>query len=220
MIQSCPYIGHPAYKDMGGRSGYTMATGLFLGFAAVFGYLSFFVGLLPEAAVAPILIFIGIEITAQAFEATPVKHYRAVAISFIPVIACLVTIEFGQMLGGLGKSAGDLTGDLLATWQATTILGNGFIVTSLLWGAAFAHVLDHKPGKAAIYLLICALFSLCGVIHSPLQSGAVFSPFSPPAPIVWHLGAGYGIMALTFILLECLRKGDKAEPEPRTGPMP
>ncbi|WP_239027815.1 MFS transporter [Geomonas subterranea] len=201
VMQSCPYIGHPAYKDMGGRAGYTVATALFIGFAAISGYLSFFVGLLPEAAVAPILIFIGIEITAQAFEATPERHYRAVAISFIPVIACLTTIEFGQMLGGLGKSAADLTGELLATWQATIILGNGFIVTSLLWGAAFANVLDHRPGKAAVYLLFCSALSLCGIIHSPLPSGAMFSPLAPPQPIVWHLAAGYAVMALSFWLL-------------------
>ncbi|WP_224983815.1 SulP family inorganic anion transporter [Geomonas agri] len=201
VMQSCPYIGHPAYKDMGGRAGYTVATALFIGAAAVTGYLSFLVGLLPEAAVAPILIFIGIEITAQAFEATKQSHYRAVAVSFIPVIACLTTIEFGQMLGGLGKSAADLTGDLLATWQATTILGNGFIVTSLLWGAAFANVLDHRPGKAAVYLLLCSVLTACGIIHSPLASGAMFSPLVPPQPIVWHLAAGYAAMAFTFWLL-------------------
>ena len=208
VMQSCPYIGHPAYKDMGGRAGYTIATALFIGFAAVSGYLSFFVGLLPEAAVAPILIFIGIEITAHAFEATPQRHYRAVAISFIPVIACLITIEFGQMLSGLGKSSADLRGDLLATWQATVILGNGFIVTSLLWGAAFANVLDHRPGKAAVYLALCSALSLCGIIHSPLTSGAMFSPLAPPAPIVWHLAAGYAVMALTFVILASLPKAD------------
>jgi AGZA family xanthine/uracil permease-like MFS transporter len=209
VIQSCPYIGHPAYKEMGGRSGYTIATALFIGLGAICGYLSFFVGLLPEAAVAPILIFIGIEITAQAFEATPRQHYRAVVISFIPVIACLISIEFGQMLGGLGKNATDLTGELLATFNATTILGNGFIVTSLLWGAAFAHVLDHKPGNAALFLAICALFTLCGIVHSPLPSGAIFYPLAPPAPIVWHVATGYGIMALTFLLLECTRHEER-----------
>jgi adenine/guanine/hypoxanthine permease len=209
VIQSCPYIGHPAYKEMGGRSGYTIATALFIGLGAAFGYLSFFVGLLPEAAVAPILIFIGIEITAQAFEATPRKHFRAVVISFIPVIACLVSIEFGQMLGGLGKNAADLSGDLLQTYTTTTMLGNGFIVTSLLWGAAFAHVLDHRPGRAAFYLVMCGLLTLCGVIHSPLSSGAIFSPFAPPSPMVWHLAAGYAIMALTFVALESIRGRQK-----------
>ncbi|QEM66823.1 MFS transporter [Geobacter sp. FeAm09] len=206
VIQSCPYIGHPAYKEMGGRSGYTIATALFIGLGGIVGYLSFFVNLLPEAAVAPILIFIGVEITAQAFEATPHRHYRAIAISFVPAIACLVSIQYGRMLGGLGKSGADLSGDLLATYTATTLLGNGFIVTSLLWGAAFSHVLDHRPGRAALYLVVCALCSLCGVIHSPLASGALFSPLSPPAPIVWHLAAGYGAMALAFGVLEWVRK--------------
>lgn len=211
VIQSCPYIGHPAYKEMGGRSGYTIATALFIGLGAVFGYLSFFVGLLPEAAVAPILIFIGIEITAQAFEATPREHYRALVISFIPVIACLISIEFGQLLGGLGKSAADLGGELLLAYRATTMLGNGFIVTSLLWGAAFAHVLEHRPGRAACYLVICCLLTLCGVMHSPLPSGAVFSPMEPPSPLVWHLATGYLVMALTFAALECARSTRKFE---------
>ncbi|HRP68911.1 MAG TPA: hypothetical protein PLY93_05210 [Turneriella sp.] len=31
VAQSTPYIGHPAYKAMGGRAGYTLATGLFIG---------------------------------------------------------------------------------------------------------------------------------------------------------------------------------------------
>ena len=201
VIQSCPYIGHPAYKEMGGRSGYTVATALFIGLGAICGLLSFFVGLLPEAAVAPILIFIGIEITAQAFEATPRKHYRAVVMAFIPVIACLTSIQFGQLLAGLGKSVADLSGEALRTHTITTMLGNGFIITSLLWGAAFAHVLDHRTVKAALYLVVCALLTLCGVIHSPLPSGAVFSPGAPPSPLVWHLAAGYLAMALVFGML-------------------
>lgn len=214
VIQSCPYIGHPAYKEMGGRVGYTVATALFIGLGGIFGYLSFFVGLLPEAAVAPILIFIGIEITAQAFEATPRQHYRALAIAFVPVIACLVTILFGQLLGGLGKSAADLQGELLATYNTTLLLGNGFIITSMLWGAAFAYVLDHRPATAAYYLLACSLLSLCGAIHSPLPSGALFSPLSPPSTIVWHIAAGYLLMAVMFTLLGRLNSARNGSASP------
>jgi len=199
VIQSTPYIGHPAYKGMGGRAGYTLATALFIGLGGIFGYLSFFVDLLPEAAVAPILVFIGIEITAQAFAATPRRHYRAIALAFLPAIACLVQIEQGLLLGNLGKSAADLTGTTAAGHRATLILGNGFIVTSLLWGAAFATLLDHKLKRAAVFLIVCAGATLFGVIHSPLQSGAMFLPWAPPDPIVWHLAAGYGVMALVFL---------------------
>ena len=38
VIQTTPYIGHPAYKSMGGRAAYTLATALFVGGAGVIGY--------------------------------------------------------------------------------------------------------------------------------------------------------------------------------------
>ena len=61
---------------MGARAGYTLATGLAIGGGAALGVVSLLVSLLPEAAVAPILIFIGLEITAQAFLASPPRHAR------------------------------------------------------------------------------------------------------------------------------------------------
>ena len=202
VIQSTPYIGHPAYKEMGGRAGYTLATALFIGLGGILGYLGFFVDLIPEAAAAPILIFIGIEITAQAFEATPRHHYKAIALAFLPAIAYLVNIEFGLILGNLGKTGADLTGDMSATWHATLLLGNGFIVTSLLWGAAFAALFDRSLGRSAAWLGGCAVLTLCGVIHSPLASGALFWPWQTPQAIVWHVAAAYGVMAALMLLLQ------------------
>lgn len=199
VLQSCPYIGHPAYKEMGGRAGYTLATALFIGIGGMLGYLAFFVGLLPEAAVAPILIFIGIEITAQAFGASPRQHYPAIALAFLPVIACLVQIEFGQLLANLGKSAADLTGDAAVLHQATLILGNGFIVTALIWGGGGAALLDHQLRRAALFMGVGGLLTLCGAMHSPLVSGAMFLPWTPPLSLVWHLAAGYFAMALVFL---------------------
>ena len=38
VIQTTPYIGHPAYKKMGGRAAYTLATALFVGVAGYFGW--------------------------------------------------------------------------------------------------------------------------------------------------------------------------------------
>src|SRR5207248_8002788 len=40
VIQTTPYIGQPAYKSMGGRAAYTLATGLFIGAAGLFGWLT------------------------------------------------------------------------------------------------------------------------------------------------------------------------------------
>src|SRR2546428_417056 len=75
VVQNTPYIGHPAYKAMGARAGYTLATGLVIGLGAAAGVLSLLVAVLPEAAISPILGFIGLEIIAQGFLALP--HRRA-----------------------------------------------------------------------------------------------------------------------------------------------
>jgi AGZA family xanthine/uracil permease-like MFS transporter len=116
VVQNTPYIGHPAYKAMGARAGYTLATGLVIGGGAALGVISLLVSLLPEAAVAPILIFIGLEITAQAFVASPPRHAAAVAISFIPAVAALVLIQGGILLAGRQGPA-DLAGAV--RWAGT-----------------------------------------------------------------------------------------------------
>lgn len=69
MSQTTPYIGHPAYKAMGARAAYTLATGLVIGLGGVFGYIAFLAGALPHPALAPIMFFIGLEITGQAYRA-------------------------------------------------------------------------------------------------------------------------------------------------------
>ncbi len=191
VLQSTPYIGHPAYKDMGGRSGYTLATALFIGLGGVVGYLSFFVNLLPKAAVAPILIFIGMEITAQAFEATPKKHARAVAFAFIPVIAYLLVIELNSTVANLSKSVADLTGGPLETYHAALVLGNGFIITSMIWGAAIAFIIDHRLHTASFYFYAAAVLSLFGIIHSPMADGGLFLPWRAGSPVPVMLFAAY-----------------------------
>src|SRR4029453_102872 len=78
VAQTTPYIGHPAYKAMGGRAGYTLATGLFIGLGGVLGYIPFLAMILPIACLAPILIFVAFDIVAQAFQETPHAHAGAV----------------------------------------------------------------------------------------------------------------------------------------------
>jgi AGZA family xanthine/uracil permease-like MFS transporter len=195
VVQNTPYIGHPAYKAMGARAGYTLATGLVIGVGAALGALSFLVAVLPEAAVAPILIFIGLEITAQAFLASPPRHGAAVALAFVPVAAQVVLIEGGVLIAGLGRTPGALGGDAAATWRALLTLGNGFILTALLWGWALASILDRRPAVTAALLAVGSVATLCGVIHSPLPSGGLFSPFAPAAPITTQLAGAYGVGA-------------------------
>jgi AGZA family xanthine/uracil permease-like MFS transporter len=202
VIQNTPYIGHPAYKAMGARAGYTLATGLVIGLGASVGALGALVGVLPEAAVAPILVFIGLEITAQAFLASPARHGAAVALTFVPVAAAVVLIELGGMLSALDRSGADLAGEAAATYRALLVLGNGFILTAVLWGSALVFIVERRAAAAAAVFAIASLATLCGLVHSPLPSGAVFWPWSAAAPlaVAAPLAGAYGALAALALL--------------------
>jgi len=216
IVQNTPYIGHPAYKAMGARAGYTLATGLVIGVGAAVGALAFLVAALPEAAVAPILIFIGLEITAQAFLASPARHGPAVAITFVPVAAAVVLIEGGVLMSGLGKSPADLGDEAAATFAALTLLGNGFIVTALLWGTAVATLIDHRFVVTGVVFATASAAALCGLIHSPLPNGALFWPWAAPSVMPATLAGAYGLLAAL-----CWAGAARARPvrqSPRTAP--
>ncbi len=105
------YIGHPGYKRMGGRAGYALGVGVVLFLAAIFGGLAFLHTLVPMAAVAPILVFVGLVITAQAFQASPARHGMAVALAMLPHVSSLLIIKWGRPPRlrrgpGLGACAG------------------------------------------------------------------------------------------------------------------
>jgi len=195
VVQNTPYIGHPAYKAMGARAGYTLATGLVIGAGAATGVLSLLVAVLPEAAIAPILVFIGLEITAQGFLATPPRHGAAVALTFVPVAAAVVLIESGSLLAALGTAPTALTGDAAHGYQALVVLGNGFILTAVLWGWALAAIIDHRLVLAGLLFAVASAAALVGAIHSPLASGALFWPWAPPSGMPGYLAGAYGVVA-------------------------
>ncbi|MBI1962462.1 MAG: MFS transporter [Candidatus Rokubacteria bacterium] len=195
VIQNTPYIGHPAYKAMGARAGYTLATGLAIGLGAATGLLSILVALLPEAAIAPILVFIGLEITAQAFLASPPRHGAAVALTFVPAAAAVVLIVTGGVLSALGASPASLTGEAAATHRALLVLGNGFILTSVLWGWALVTIIDRRFAVTAGLCAVASVATLFGVIHSPLASGALFWPWAVASPVPARLAGAYGALA-------------------------
>jgi AGZA family xanthine/uracil permease-like MFS transporter len=202
VIQNTPYIGHPAYKAMGARAGYTLATGLLIGVGAAVGVVAVLVRLLPEAAVAPILVFVGLQIAAQAFVASPGRHAAAVAVCFLPAVAALVLIQGNQLLGAVGKSAGDLVGEGRLAWSALLVLGNGFILTALVWGSALVALIERRLRAAGAVLATAAVATLFGLIHSPLPDGAVFWPWEVASGTPHALAGAYGVAAALLLLLE------------------
>jgi AGZA family xanthine/uracil permease-like MFS transporter len=207
VIQNTPYIGHPAYKAMGGRAAYTLATALFIGAAGFFGWFARLFDLLPEAAMFPILIYVGLEITSQSFRATPARHFPALGIAMLPALAYLATIPLDMALAGRAPDAA-----AAGVVQTLRCLANGFIVTSLLWAASLASLLDAKLVRSALYLVVAALCSLFGIIHSPFAQSLIALPTSVmrdlPATATYqtpyHWAGAYLLMAGVLAVLAVL----------------
>src|SRR3990167_1108975 len=53
------YIGHPGWKSMGGRIGYSAATGVAVILLAWLGIISVVSSIIPLVAISPILLYIG-----------------------------------------------------------------------------------------------------------------------------------------------------------------
>jgi adenine/guanine/hypoxanthine permease len=210
--QTTPYIGHPAYKAMGGRAAYTLATGLFIGIGGMLGYIAFMAAVLPRPALAPILVFIALEIGVQAYGATPRRHAAAVTIAILPSIAQIVVIFLSQVYdGALMRAAIDPAGTMTATGIANVSfinlvavmiqLANGFFLTAMLWAAWLAFLIDRRIIAAATALGVCALLALFGFIHSVLPTGGVYLPWRSGSSLPWHWAVAYLGLAAVLLLL-------------------
>src|SRR6201991_4995469 len=108
------YIGHPGWKAMGGRIGYSAATGLMVIVLSWFGIIAVMLSLIPVVAISPILLYIGMLIGAQAFQTTPQKHAPAIVLALTPHLAAWCKVQLDGALSVAGTSAAQLGFDKLA----------------------------------------------------------------------------------------------------------
>jgi adenine/guanine/hypoxanthine permease len=214
--QSTPYIGHPAYKAMGGRAGYTLATGLFIGLGGIFGYIAFLADALPKPALAPILVFVALDITEQSYLATPKRHAAAVTLAVFPSVAQLVQIFLSQVYSGalMGaaidpagtmKATGLANPDFISTVGVMVLLAHGFILTAMLWGGAAAFLIDRRIGATVATLVACGVLSLFGFIHSVMPAGGVYLPWSAGSRLPYQWAGAYVLLAFTILALSTTR---------------
>jgi AGZA family xanthine/uracil permease-like MFS transporter len=223
--QTTPYIGHPAYKAMGGRAGYTLATGLFIGIGGVLGYIAFMADVLPKPALAPILVFVALDITDQSYLATPKRHAAAVTLAIFPSVAQLIQIFLSQVYNGALMSAAidpagtmKITGianpDFIRTCAVMILLAHGFILTAMLWGAAVAFLIDRRLNAAIASLVACAGLSFFGFIHSVTPSGGIYLPWRIGSTLPYHWTTAYLAFAALIALLGRTRAFREAQPTP------
>ncbi len=196
------YIGHPGWKAMGARVGYSILGGAFATVLCLTGAAGLVALLVPIEAGMAIVLWIGIVIVAQAFEATPRRHAAAVAVGLLPGIAAwgALMLKTGLRAGGVGMPGGPpfssaientLAGFDLAG-RGAFALEQGFIFTAMILAATTAEIIDRRFAHAAAWCAAAALLSFVGLMHAYIWT---------PGDAVVALGLGTGLSWAAAYLL-------------------
>ncbi|MCK5576397.1 MAG: hypothetical protein KAI28_11310, partial [Sphingomonadales bacterium] len=200
VVQTTPYFGHTTYKRMGGRVGYSLGVVAVLVVGGFLGVVSMLIDLIPAAAIKPILIVVACDIVRLAFQSVPERHAPAAAFAIIPAILTYAFFWASKMVNGIADGLSKLHPGMdvktmasvdafqfklqslisAQLWNEYLLLGalsRGYILTGLLWATFVAFLIDRKGNNAAITLLVAAIFTLYGIIHSVSPDGSLYMPW-------------------------------------------
>src|SRR5581483_3823565 len=173
------YIGHPGWKAVGGRIGYSLATGVSIALVCFLGLTSLLLNVIPLVGILPILLYIGLVMGAKAFQASPTNHAPAVVLAIIQNIAEWAKINIDNALSVAGSSADKLglpaLGQVGIVYKGVAVLGSGSVLAGMVLGATAAFIIDRKLTHAAWAAFIGAALAFVGLIHGP-QLGWMVSP--------------------------------------------
>lgn len=176
------YIGQPAWKRMGARTAYSVMNGMAIAALCLSGSLAAIIWLIPVEAGITIIFWIGLIITAQAFETSGQKHYPAAIVGILPGLAAWFMVSVGSILtaASFATDGAISLNPSFITEQAS--LGNfvgggialqqGFLLVAMFWSAMVYYIIERDYLKIALYAFIAALLSAIGLIHGySLENG-------------------------------------------------
>jgi AGZA family xanthine/uracil permease-like MFS transporter len=169
------YIGHPGWKAMGARIGYSWLNGIVMGLGCLLGVFGLVGQLVPIEAGMAIVLYIALVMAAQAFQSTPSRHAPAVALGLLPGLAGwgALLLKAGLRAGGAGTEAIPFGPALLDplrradVWAAGAFaLEQGQIVAAMLLSAMLVYVIERRFRAAALCALVAAAAAWLGLIHA------------------------------------------------------
>jgi AGZA family xanthine/uracil permease-like MFS transporter len=198
------YIGHPGWKAMGARIGYSALNGFVIGVLCFTGAVSLVLVVVPMEATLGILIWIGVVMAAQAFQESPKPHAIAVAVGLIPALAAWVLVLIETTL----RTAGSTLAEALPKFgntlyiEGVITLSQGFLLTSMAFAAIVAFSMDRRFLAAAVTSFLCAILSATGLIHAytlgPGGVEPVFGLMVRPDFVFAYVLLGLALLAARF----------------------
>jgi AGZA family xanthine/uracil permease-like MFS transporter len=171
------YIGHPGWKALGARAGYSTLNGFVITLICLTGTVPLINALVPIESGIPIVLWVGVIITAQAFQATPAEHAPAVAIGLFPAIAAWgSTVVEGafRVSGGITIQQALSQADILVNGfllHGLIAIERGYIFTCMILAAIAAFLIDRRFYRAGTWSLVGAAFTALGLMHAFQVSG-------------------------------------------------
>jgi AGZA family xanthine/uracil permease-like MFS transporter len=199
------YIGHPGWKAMGARAGYSIANGVFVALVTLTGIVAHIAWAVPIDAGMAIVLWIGIVMTAQAFTATPREHAPAVVVGLLPGLAAwgAMLTKSALRVAGYGAPGGPVLDATILerfaksdSWIGGAFaLEQGFVVSSMLLSAITVCVIERRFVSAGLFCLASAALSAVGLMHSYGFDASDTRMVLTPA---WPFVAAYGAMGVVF----------------------
>jgi AGZA family xanthine/uracil permease-like MFS transporter len=190
------YIGHPGWKAMGGRIGYSAATGIMVIVLSWFGVISLMTAIVPIVAISPILLYIGMLIGSQAFQESPHRHAPAIVVSLIPSLAAWAKLQIDNSLGAV-SGIHQITPDMIAhmkqvgiMYHGLSILGGGSILAGVVLGAMTVFIIDRDFSKASGFAAAGGVLTFFGLMH-----GEEVGAFQNPEVVVAYLSVAAVLLA-------------------------
>lgn len=158
-VAGCPfgtsvYIGHPAYKKMGAKVGYSLLNGVIFFLLSIFGIFSVLSAIIPGVVVAPLIFFVGVMIGQEVFEFAPRRHFPAIIFGLMPAVA-----DWALTTGLDRQSVGS------AQYYGYLAMGKSSLLFTLVIVAIACATIDRDFLKAALWGAIGAILSGFGMIH-------------------------------------------------------
>ncbi len=219
------YIGHPGWKALGARAGYSILNAAFFTAVILSGTLGFVSWAIPIDAGMAIVLWIGIVISAQAFQATPRRHAPAAVVGILQGVAAWGTLmtKYGLRAAGYGTPGGtEFSPALVETFHSLDLwidgafaLEQGFIFSSMILAAATVAVIERRFAVAAAWCGAGALLSAAGLMHSyRFTPGDTVLSLTP----AWPWAAGYALIAATFLAARWITRPEEGSASHEPGP--
>lgn len=237
------YIGHPGWKALGARIGYSWLDGIFMAAICLTGCLSVVAWAVPIEAGMAIVLWIGIVMGAQAFQATPRRHAPAVVVGMLPVFAAwgallvktsarqtaslaenLSAIKLGEAspINGLPQSI--FTGQLGTTLDTGTnlftqgmfALEQGVLFTSMILAGMVVAIIEGQFRRAAAWLSAGSILSAIGLMHGWVWTGGDTALHIAPGANP-DAALGYAVAAVLCFVAPWVATRDEPEESNETG---